>query len=114
VDRADLLRLARSPGTHRNAIIYRALQLGHTPGMRPAGWGLFGRTWIGRCSCGWESQTRRRVNADVDMTVHLGDEVRQVDGVSIPGPELWPPGITSESTSMDWERALLKQLRRNE
>jgi hypothetical protein len=78
---------------------------------RPAGWGLLGRSWIARCSCGRESKERRRVNAEMDMTVHLSNSIREVDGVAIPGPEAWPPGITSASTSDDWERALLRQLR---
>jgi len=107
------MRLLRRFDQGWNAIVYRSRELGHfTPGAKPLPRrGLLRARWIGRCSCGWESRTRREVNAQLDLLDHLSDSIREVDGTGIPGPERWPPGINFESTTEDWERAIEGQFR---
>jgi len=110
MDRSDRLRLIRRPTSGWYAIVYRGRELGHfAPPPKPVGRTWFGRRWVARCSCGWESRSRARVNADLDQLDHLSDMIQAADGVGIPAPDNWPPGITVSSTAEEWERAIRGQ-----
>jgi hypothetical protein len=93
-------------GTHL-ALIYHGWHAGHRIRMRDASSPATpaARAYL-RCTCGWEGRSWSADGMSPDAYVHLSDEVRGQGHLLVPKIDVWPPGITPQSSIADMYRAL--------